>query len=350
MLLKRGLPTIREATKLKDFEYRVFRRLKALNVAGARILVGCSGGVDSVALVHCLAVVAKRLDLTIEVASLHHGPSKVLKIKTARAAAISKVKAFARNLGLKFHTRRSVMELLSEEALRDFRHEALRDIAAKNSCEIIAVAHHASDLLETRLIRLIRGTGPQGLRSMRERELSGILRPFLAEERENILTYAKACSLKWHEDPTNVDSGPLRNWIRTIWLPLLEGKRKGSTRSLARSLAALADGVSPLLESTSATLLTQSFAQSVNLIDRKSYDQLGISERRSLLAATLLKFGTRDFGASHIEEIRKRVEAPRNTRQKRRSFRLLDLDWEVNAQQIVVRRIKSLSTREPGET
>jgi tRNA(Ile)-lysidine synthase len=340
MSSKQELPVSYRPTKLTNFEFRIFQTMKDMGLANAKILIGCSGGLDSVALVYCLFRIAGRLDIELEIASLHHGPTKNLALRTGRTVALAKVRKLSRTLELPFHTVRSKVSLHSEEDLRNFRHEALRTIAEKQDFRFIALAHHADDLLETRLIRLIRGTGPQGLIAMRKLEANGIIRPFLGESRSEILAYATSRKLEWKEDPSNSELGPLRNWVRLAWLPALEAKRPGSSRALTRSLNNLT-AISFDERRDEQVITTQGSLEKIQSINKKGYLQLGISERRKMLAASLLKMVSRDFTAAHIEEIRKRVELPRNLGQKRRSFKLLGLEWQVNAEQILVRRIKS---------
>ena len=320
-------------TKLRALEFRIYRKLEDLGLKGQRILVACSGGRDSVALVSCLARVGCKLGFEVAVASVHHGPSKEETITKARARAIESARAAAGTLPffvLRDPEQRE--ELVSEESLREHRLKLLDGLRERESFDRIAFAHHADDLFETRLIRLLRGTGAQGLRAMKL-ATPRKLRPFLAETRELIAEYAKECGLEWCEDPTNAESGPLRNWLRHEWLPQLESKRHGSVKCLARSLESITETLArcdigspderPELRRDSVTF------------SRPEYLQLGISERRACLAALLRQLGVRGYGATHVEEIRKRIE----TRKERLQFRLLNCDWLLNAEQILATRV-----------
>jgi tRNA(Ile)-lysidine synthase len=318
------------STKLHPFEFRILKGLKAAgleeSLEGSRVLVACSGGMDSVALVQCLAALSSRLGFGLAVGHVHHGSTPKVDVGAARAQAMKAARNLAAGLGLEFYSARHVSKktkvvkaLESEEALRDFRIEALKKMAIENEFTRVAFAHHADDLLETRLIRLVRGTGPQGLMAMRV-SAPGVLRPFLKEARPVIEAYVKDKSLVWVEDPSNRQTEPLRNWMRQDWLPQLEAKRPGSLRALARSLELMAEQ------------LAEDRISQVDevIIGREAYLELGIHERRKLIARFLLQLDTKAFGASHVEEIRKRIETSR----KNVKFQILRIHWDINAEQI----------------
>ena len=129
--------------------------------------------------------------------------------------------------------------LAGEAALRDFRHSRLDSLRREKRAQWTALAHHSEDLLETRLIRLIRGCGETGLAAMKPLD-PPLLRPFLSVMREEIKDYALSYKLSWAEDPGNQDKRFLRNWLRNQWLPDLEKKRPGGVRRLAASLSHIA--------------------------------------------------------------------------------------------------------------
>jgi tRNA(Ile)-lysidine synthase len=334
-----------QSTKLLPLEFRVFRRLEALKASGvlesAKILVACSGGLDSVALASCLSRISKRLNFQMVIGHVYHGHSKSPNVVRARIAAFRKSREIARILNVPFMAAKPSdrsLELTSEESLRMHRLKSLEWIRAKTMCTHIAFAHHRDDLFETRLIRLLRGTGPQGLSAMQE--LNGEkLRPFLGESREEILRYAQNRKLTWVEDPTNADTEYLRNWLRHVWLPQLEEKRPGASRAFARSVEILvenlADNVTENLRgSHGATPETPLETETPKTFDRKRYAGLGSVEKRQALAAFLLAQGAREFSSRHIDEIQKRLQTTR----RQFSFRLLKMDWDINAEQVSVRR------------
>ena len=122
-----------------------------------------------------------------------------------------------------------------EAAARHFRHKALAAEAARLGEKVkILIAHTKDDMLETALMRVLRGSGPAGLAAMQSNlrfgansreqriEIDGICRPLLFITRAEVLAYLKAKGLPWREDATNADDVFLRNRIRNRLVPLLD--------------------------------------------------------------------------------------------------------------------------------
>lgn len=216
-------------------------------------------------------------------------------------------------------------ELRSEDDFRKFRLRAFEALRGRKGFSHVVYGHHADDLFETRLMRLIRGTGPGGWRAM-EMVSPRALRPLLTEARTEIEAYANRKRLRWIEDPTNTENHYFRNWLRHTWLPQLETKRPGSRRSLARSLEVMAEAADVLTARTERMRESQSF-------DRAEFTRQDLRGRRQMIANCLRETG-HPFGHSHVEEIRKRLEVST----KRLEFRILGLVFKVNAQQVDVQR------------
>lgn len=296
------------------FVFKVGRGFGAFR-AGLRILVACSGGVDSVTLVDTLARLSRRHGFSIALAHVHHGGDS-----ESRRQARDFVERLAGGLGLDYFERRADVGLKSEEALRDFRQRALTEMKLESASDVIALGHHADDLLETRLMRLIRGTGAQGLGAMRAKTKT-VIRPLLDFSRLEILTYAREQKLEWIEDSSNAESEYFRNWMRNEWLPSLEEKRPGSRVALARSLDLLCEVV-PV------------FPQTSPVQSRSNFHALSSPKKRALIAAMARDLGARDFGGSKIIEVLKRLDRLEVSRQKRAQFSVGGLDWSVTRDEI----------------
>lgn len=212
--------------------------------------------------------------------------------------------------------------LKSESELRRFREHTLERWRRKYSFDVIVLAHHGDDLLETRLLRLIRGAGPQGLRSMSLYNFkSKKLRPLLELSRSDLETYAKARSwragLNWLEDPTNQETEALRNWIRHEWLPSLEARQKGASKALARSLEVLcpSEALGQAVNPENYVGLRRS-----GLLDTSSVQQ------QSVVAAFLKSLGVKDYGRVHVLEILKRL---RSKRRDEKDFTMLGFCFHI---------------------
>lgn len=202
--------------------------------AGASIVVACSGGADSVALLHVLAMLASRRKwrLRLIVGHIQHH----LREEAEEDAAF--VESLAQTLGLPY-ARRDIRpgELPGnlEANARQLRYEALTQIADEHDATYIATAHHADDQLETLLMRILRGTSVAGLRGIAwQKTMSGttsnlkgdgplyLIRPMLGIAQEDILALLEYLGQPWREDATNLDTDRTRARLRHDVLPVLK--------------------------------------------------------------------------------------------------------------------------------
>ncbi|MGO8755565.1 MAG: tRNA lysidine(34) synthetase TilS [Gallionellaceae bacterium] len=216
-----------------DLTGRVAATLSTAVPAGASILVGLSGGVDSVVLLHVLAQLAPRFSWKLSVLHVHHGIS-------SRADAWAE---FCENLCAQYglpvyleHVKIAPLRQMGvEAAARELRHAAL----ARQPVDFIALAHHLDDQVETMLLQLLRGAGVKGAAAMpvlkSRRGAPDVLRPLLDLTREELLAYARKHALQWVEDESNADDAYPRNFLRHRVLPVLEQRFPAYRATLARS-------------------------------------------------------------------------------------------------------------------
>jgi len=198
----------------------------------AGVVVGVSGGVDSVALLCVLVHLAKsrerKWDLTV--GHLDHA----LRSSSADDAAFVSELAEKWSVPCVVERRKIAREVSKmpggiEETGRGIRYEFLTETAAKCGASIVAVAHHADDNVETILYRIARGTHLRGLsgipvsRALGESNIS-LVRPLLGSRRADIESFARRCHLDWRTDRTNVEVRYRRNFIRCELLPLMREK------------------------------------------------------------------------------------------------------------------------------
>ncbi len=322
-------------TKLRPFEFQVRKRMR--EVAGQKILVACSGGADSVALVHLFAALAPRLKFEWGIAHIHHGPSLDHDVNRWRGDAQLFVQNLGAQVGARVYSNESSQAKLrsqSENELRNFRKNLLNQWRDEHGFTLLAFGHHADDLLETRLMRLARGTGPQGLGAMWENR-AGVLRPLLTFSRQMIRQYLGALSVSWLEDPSNQDLRYFRNWLRQTWLPQLEAFRPKSVDQMADSLSLIA------AELETPDHQRFRFSKSgICELDLVFFRSLSLKDRQRLLASLLAAFleggHLQEFKHSHIMEILKRLD----TFQKVHRFPLLGLTWEVIGGRLQVASVK----------
>lgn len=323
---------------LHPLERRILTHLLKAGLKGERWVLALSGGLDSAVLGEVMVRISRFGKWDLVVGSVHHGPAKDEAQARFRSAAISMVEGWAQNWGVPFVTRISGQELKSEAAARKFRHEGLRDIADQVGAMRVVMGHHKDDLLETRLIRLIRGTGPTGLKAMKIQ--SGILlKPFLKETRADLSSYAAEMKLDWVEDPSNGKSHFLRNWIRNDWLSALEKVRPGASLRLSESLelviAQLESQGQSGDESSSAKVSLELSAESSAQWSRRAFLALNEFEKGELLSVVFRKLQAPRMSQGHIGEVKKRIDSTRHHLE----FQVGGLEFDLNQDQVVCRRI-----------
>lgn len=199
----------------------------------SRFLVAYSGGADSHVLLHALA----SLELPQEILALHvnHGLSPHADNWQRHCEAT------CRALGVGFCTERARIQR-DGTGLENAARQARYDIFARHVLpgDVLLMAHHADDQIETFFLRLLRGAGVRGLGGMPEWRAIGngcLYRPWLGRSRSEIRDYARERSLVWVEDESNVDLQFDRNYLREQVLPVLQARWPQAGQSIARSMA-----------------------------------------------------------------------------------------------------------------
>ena len=192
-----------------------------------KYIVAVSGGLDSVALLHMLAVMkAKDPGLELVVAHVDHG------IRDDSDTDAWHVQTLAQRYGLPFELHRlSLGDHASEEAARQARYQWLDEMRLKHGAGGIVTAHHEDDQIETVILNLQRGTGWRGLASLRT--VDEKYRPLLGLSKASLTRYAIDNGLVWHEDSTNDDIRYTRNYIRPGVLPKIDGPTRKRLTALA---------------------------------------------------------------------------------------------------------------------
>lgn len=198
-----------------------------------RFIIGYSGGADSHALLHAVS----SLDLPQELLALHvnHGLSPNADNWQRHCESVCV------DLHIPFCSEK-IHVVRSDGGLENAARQARYDIFARHvgSGDVLLLAHHADDQLETFFLRLLRGAGVRGLGGMPEWRAVGdgcIYRPWLACLRDEIREYAAQHALVWVEDESNADMQFDRNYLREKVLPVLQTRWPRAGRSIARSMS-----------------------------------------------------------------------------------------------------------------
>jgi tRNA(Ile)-lysidine synthase len=214
-----------------------FFRQTAPLAAGDGIVVAFSGGLDSTALLLGLSRLAQTRGFRVTAAHLDHGLDPG---SAGRAAAAAQVAA---RLDVPFLAERRAVPALRhpgespEAAARRVRYAFLEEARQHTAARFVATAHHQDDQAETVLLRLLFGSGLEGLAGIRPVH-GAVVRPLLGVTRAVLREEVEAAGLSWTEDPTNLDLSVPRNRVRHRILPALEGV---GADDLAPLLACLAE-------------------------------------------------------------------------------------------------------------
>jgi len=290
---------------------------------GDSLVVGVSGGVDSLCLLHLLARLRPEFDLALRVAHLNHqlrGEQATADAEFVRRTAVEwgvPVTVSSADVATLAHERGVGVE----EAARQARYAFLACLAGDTGAGAVAVGHNADDQAETVVMHLLRGAGPAGLRGMSPRlALAGLapdlpsaahvtlIRPLLEARRPAIEAYCREHRLQPRFDHSNLDTTLFRNRLRHEVLPALEAVAPGvggRLRQLAELVTADYALVERLLDEEWNALLVSESERAVTL-DLAAWRALPLSLRRLALrrAVHLLRPRLRDLGYRHIEDAR----------------------------------------------
>lgn len=292
-----------------ELERRVasFVRRQGFFSPGARIVVACSGGPDSLALTEILLALREKWRLSLCVAHFEHGIRG-----EASLADAAFVREYAEKRGLTCHVghedvpayaKRAKVSL--ETAARERRYAFLEETArSMGEGTLIATGHHSGDQAETVLMHLLRGSGIDGLAGMRPRT-GVIVRPLLCLSREEIETYCREKNLQPRRDETNYLPDAERNRIRLELLPLLRSYRPSMDDALCRLAAAQAE-TADFLQASADAVWAQVMETNDGqlLLRRKPYDELPAAIRKALLRRVAEMLGLRHaLEFSHYEAL-----------------------------------------------
>jgi len=204
----------------------------------AKLLVACSGGLDSVVLTHLL----HKLNFPIALAHCNFS----LRGSESDADATF-VQEWADQLAIPFYVKRfdtevfaSKHKLSTQMAARKLRYDWFEVLLNEIEFDYLLTAHHADDDLETFLINLSRGTGLRGLTGIQEVN-NRVVRPLLSFSRAEILSYAKSNELYWREDSSNSKIDYLRNNLRLNVIPPYKEATKGALLNFMKTQRRISD-------------------------------------------------------------------------------------------------------------
>jgi len=324
----------------------------------AAVVVGVSGGADSMCLLHALDMLNNQpgFDLALHVAHLNHR----LRGDAAQADAAF-VQAAADGYGLPCTVEcveaAAVAEserVSVEEAARNERYRFFERVCRRTGARYVALAHQADDDAETILHRILRGTGLRGLagiphlRPLFSKSEIRLVRPLLRHRRADILEFNATHAVQYREDVTNASDEPMRNRLRNVILPELAAQVNPQVCEALLRLGAQArwvnEHVDTTARSTFGTLIIERTDQELSL------DAAALARESRILQAELVRraiasfeLGEQDVSFEHLSRV---VDLLAD----RTSGKQLHLPEGMTVSKIYNRLVFAVPTDQPRET
>jgi len=240
------------AKRLDIVEEKFLNTVRDYNLieSGDVIVVGVSGGPDSITLLTCLNKYKEKFNYKIIVAHINH------LIRKDSTEDEQFVENYCKKNNIPVFIKRAKVEEIAkkqkrgtEETGRKIRYDFFNEVLEKNNANKIAIAHNMNDNAETMILNLIRGTGLQGLEGIRPRN-NNIIRPLINCKREEIESYCKKNNLNPRIDSTNSENIYRRNIIRNKILPSLKEINPNIVETLSRTTKIIRENNTYIKESS----------------------------------------------------------------------------------------------------
>lgn len=277
MLKEKVLKTIRKYNLIKE---------------GDKIVIGVSGGPDSICLLHILNSLKKELNIEIYVAHVNHSIRTVADVETEY------VREFCKKLDVKFFTKKiNVIEIAkkekigTEEAGRNERYKFFEEILEQTKSNKIATAHNSSDKAETVILNILRGSGISGLKGIEVNREGKYIRPLIEIERNSIEKYCIDNNLEPKYDESNKENIYSRNKVRNELIPYIKKEFNQNIIQTINRLSELATEENEYLENQTKKAYhelkqTQKDEKTV-ILNLKKFNHLELVIKRRLIRYTI---------------------------------------------------------------
>lgn len=263
---------------LKEEVLKTIRKYNMIE-NGDRIVIGVSGGPDSICLLHILSELRKELEIEIFVAHINHMIREVADQETEY------VKNFCEKIGVEcFVKKENIIELSkkqkkgTEEVGRNVRYDFFEEVLKKTNSNKIATAHNSNDRAETVILNILRGSGISGLKGIEPIRNKKYIRPLIDTSREKIEKYCEENKLEPKYDETNNETVYHRNKVRNEIIPYIKKEFNQNIIETINRLSEVAQEENEYLEE----------------ITKKTYENL-IIEKQENIILNLKKFNVLDL-------------------------------------------------------
>ena len=306
------LTTSKKNDIIQNMKEKVLETIKKYNLIenGDKIVIGVSGGPDSITLLNVLLEIKqeKIIDFYMVVCHVNH------MIREEAADDEEYVSNFCKKYNIEFYSKRIKVENISkqerigtEEAGRKARYKFFNEILEKTSSNKIATAHTANDNAETVLMNIIRGSGTSGLKGI-EAKRDNLIRPLIECKRDDIEKYCKEKKLNPRIDKTNFENIYTRNKIRNLLIPYIKENFNPNIIETINRLSDLSKAENEYLEKETAKKFKEILIEKKNdeiILDLNKFNlQETVIKSRLVLYTINILFGTRSgIEKKHIEDI-----------------------------------------------
>ena len=288
----------------------VLKTIKKYNLINAndKIVLGVSGGPDSLFMLNILNNLKEQLQIQIVVAHVNH------KIREEADDDEQFVKELCKKINVEFYSKRIEVETYAnnnkiglEEAGRKVRYEFFEEVLKLTGANKIAVAHNKNDKIETMIMHIIRGSGISGLQGIQPKN-NKIIRPIIEIERKDIEQYCQEQNLEPRIDKTNFENTYTRNKIRNIVIPYIKQEfNPNFIETMTRLSEVITEEnifLNKLTESEYKNILIKKSEKEIALDLRKFNELDNILKKRIILyTVSILRGGSQGIEKIHIEDI-----------------------------------------------
>lgn len=257
---------------------------------GDRIVVGVSGGADSVCLLDILVSLREELKLSLFVVHINHS------LRAEADYEEEYVKKLALEYGVEFFSKKVDINKLvriekksTEEIARNVRYEFFNEVLEKVKANKIAVAHNLNDSVETTLMNLIRGTGLDGLCGILSKN-GNIIRPLINISREEIEEYVREKKLTDMQDKSNFETVYTRNKIRNELIPYLKNINPEVVRGIYRTSTLLTLSKDIVKEKVDKEYLDIKSKEEGVVLDKRRFLELSLPLKQEILRKAINEF------------------------------------------------------------
>ena len=298
--------------RLNIVEENILNTIKENNLIneGDKIVIGVSGGSDSITLLYLLNKYKEKFKIKLYVCHINH---KIRKDSTIDEQYVENI---CEKMNVPFYKKRVQVEQIAkenkmgtEEAGRIIRYEFFREIAKKENANKIAIAHNMNDNAETMLLNLIRGSGLSGLEGITPKE-NDIIRPLINSKKTDINNFCKENNIEYKIDSTNKQNIYRRNIIRNEVIPKLEEINPNIVETLSRTSKIIKQNNTFIKETTKSeykkiTHIISNEEKTHIEINLKEFNLLSENIKQNLILKAIeeIQGNTKNIEKANIDEV-----------------------------------------------